>query len=789
MTRLLVGGQGMILTARTVFRGNEELIELWLATEQGPVKLLSPTESSVCFIKQTDSDALSNCAARLGLPVTITPVDLYTFGHEPVASVKLPQSRQLTQLRKAATEYGVCLFEADIKTPDRYLMERFVTLGVQYQGVPQRNSGTLTQARIKPAQYRCHLTMFSVDIECNEHGELFSIGIASTMCNLVLIIGDAGNKFESTESNPFEYVWCENEKALLDAFIHSVQHYDPDIFIGWNVKQFDFPVLHAAAKRHGMPLVIGREQTALDIRTFEDGRAYVDIPGRVIIDGIEGLKTMTYQFDNFTLDNVATQLLGKQKLITDTDKLGSIKRLFHEDKPRLAQYNFEDCKLVIEIADKVNLIDFLILRSELTGMRIGRPGGSVASFINLYLPKLHRAGYVSPNRPENGGLASPGGYVMSSKPGLYKHVLVLDFKSLYPSIIRTFKIDPLGLVEGLKHPDDAIPGFKGAVFHRENHFLPDIISSLWKQRDDAKQQKDAARSQAIKILMNSFYGVLGSGGCPFYDPRLASSITLRGHAIMQTTAQWIRECGYDVIYGDTDSTFVHLANCNSDSDAVAIGKQLQQDINFRWHQKIEQEYELECALEIEFETHFETFFMPTIRGSEAGSKKRYAGVIRKGDEAKLVFKGLESVRSDWTLLAKMFQETLYQLVFTEQPVADYISETVNNIREGKLDAQLVYTKQLRKPLAEYTKSVPPHVKAAKQADEQNQSLSKQLQYQKRTAVRYVMTTGGPQVPEYQTHPLDYDHYIEKQIRPIADSILPTIGESFDAMASQQIGLF
>ncbi len=67
MTRALVGGQGMILTARTVFRGNEELIELWLATEHGPVKLLSPTESSVCFIKQTDSDALSNCAARLGL--------------------------------------------------------------------------------------------------------------------------------------------------------------------------------------------------------------------------------------------------------------------------------------------------------------------------------------------------------------------------------------------------------------------------------------------------------------------------------------------------------------------------------------------------------------------------------------------------------------------------------------------------------------------------------------------------------------------------------------------------
>ena len=126
----------------------------------------------------------------------------------------------------------------------------------------------------------------------------------------------------------------------------------------------------------------------------------------------------------------------------------------------------------------------------------------------------------------------------------------------YPSIIRTFKIDPFGLAEGLKSPETAIEGFKGAVFSRESHFLPSIIENLWLQRDEAKKQKDAPRSQAIKILMNSFYGVLGSGGCPFYDPRLASSITLRGHEIMQTTAGWIEELGYTVIYGDTDSTFV-----------------------------------------------------------------------------------------------------------------------------------------------------------------------------------------------------------------------------------------
>src|SRR5690554_7551387 len=79
-----------------------------------------------------------------------------------------------------------------------------------------------------------------------------------------------------------------------------------------------------------------------------------------------------------------------------------------------------------------------------------RNGGSVAAFENQYLPKLHRAGYIAPNEDEGFHTESPGGYVLDSKPGLFKHVLVFDFKSLYPSIIRTFCIDPMGLAEGLQ---------------------------------------------------------------------------------------------------------------------------------------------------------------------------------------------------------------------------------------------------------------------------------------------------------------------------------------------------
>ena len=112
-----------------------------------------------------------------------------------------------------------------------------------------------------------------------------------------------------------------------------------------------------------------------------------------------------------------------------------------------------------------------------------RVGGSSQAFDHLYLPRLHRQGYVAPAFASGQAGDSPGGFVMDSKPGLYRNVLVLDFKSLYPSIIRSFKIDPLGLIQGLLHVEDDAPWtmalwIKGAQFSRNQSILPDIIGEL-----------------------------------------------------------------------------------------------------------------------------------------------------------------------------------------------------------------------------------------------------------------------------------------------------------------------
>src|SRR5690606_31937656 len=124
----------------------------------------------------------------------------------------------------------------------------------------------------------------------------------------------------------------------------------------------------------------------------------------------------------------------------------------------------------------------------------------------------------------------------------------------------------------------------------------------------------------LKIIMNAFYGVLGSSGCRFFDPRLASSITLRGHEIMRRTRELIEAEGYSVIYGDTDSTFVWLKRAHSDEEAMRIGTHLVQQINLWWREHLRQQYGLQSALELQYESHFKRFLMPTIRGAEEGSK-------------------------------------------------------------------------------------------------------------------------------------------------------------------------
>jgi DNA polymerase II len=766
-------------------------VEFWLATDDGPQHVRLPVQTSVAFMPQAQR-AQVEALVQDERNIELRELALRDFHSRPVLGLYSQQHGQLIDIAQRLRRAGVEVFEADIRPPERFLMERFITAPVSFSGQPQTD-GPLLDTRMKPhPDYRPRLKLVSLDIETSAQGDLYSIALEGCGQRQVYMLGKATDADTPVD---FDLEFCATRGDLLLRLNHWMALHDPDAIIGWNVVQFDMRILHEHARRLGIPLLLGRGGSEMQWREHgsRNNHYFASAAGRLIIDGIESLRSATWSFTSFSLENVAQTLLGEGKDIsTPYQRMDEINRMFAEDKPALARYNLKDCELVTRIFHKTELLTFLLERASVTGLEADRSGGSVAAFYHLYMPLMHRQGYVAPNLGDNPPQASPGGFVMESQPGLYESVLVLDYKSLYPSIIRTFLIDPLGLIEGLREPDDehSVPGFRGARFSRTRHCLPAIIEQIANGREVAKLEKNAPLSQALKIIMNSFYGVLGSSGCRFFDTRLASSITLRGHEIMLKTRALIEAQGYSVIYGDTDSTFVWLRSEHSEADAARIGRELVQHVNQWWQAHVRDEYGLVSALELQFETHYSRFLMPTIRGAEEGSKKRYAGLVMRPDgQAEMVYKGLEAVRSDWSPLAQQFQQALYLRIFNRQPYQDYVRDFVQRTLAGQHDEWLIYRKRLRRPLSDYERNVPPHVRAARLADEYNDQQGRPRQYQNGGYISYVITVAGPQPLENRTAEVDYDHYLTRQLQPVADAILVFVDDDFSALVGGQMGLF
>ncbi|MGN6478904.1 DNA polymerase II [Luteibacter sp.] len=767
-------------------------LELWLATDDGPRAVLVKGQAAVAFVRESQR-AEVEAAIRNDAAFELKALPLKTLAQEPVHGLYGQSYRAMLRLEKRLAERGVTLHEADIRPTDRYLMERFITASVTVDATGNADDAVLVNPRLKAADpYRPPLRVVSLDIETSAMGELYSVALEGCGQRQVYMLGVAPD--DTAAEADFTLTYVADRPALVLAINAWFREHDPDAIIGWNLVQFDLRLLQACADQHGLVLALGRSGKPIDWRNHgrREGYVFASIPGRLAIDGIEAMRSAMWSFPSFSLESVAQALLGEGK---DTDdpyhRMDEIERRFREDKPALARYNLVDCELVTKIFAKADLLNFVLERANATGLPADQSGGSIAAFSHHYLPRMHREGYVAPNIGSAHGESYPGGFVMESRPGIYDSVLVLDYKSLYPSIIRTFLVDPIGLAEGTLASDETqtVPGPNGTRFSRTKHCLPGIITHLWERRDQAKRDGNQPLSQAFKLLMNAFVGVLGASGGRFFDPRLAAAVTLRGHEMMRTTRELVEAEGYEAIYGDTDSIFIWLGRAHDEAEAMAVAERLVARINGHWKDTLAAGLGITSYLEIEFDTHYKRFFMPTIRGSELGSKKRYAGLVEEAGSEELVFRGLETVRSDWTPLAQGFQRELYGRIFRREPYADYVKDYVRQLQAGALDDLLVYRKRLRGKLDSYDRTTPPQVRAARLADEYNARQGRPLQYQNGGWISYVMTLGGPEPVEARVASIDHEHYLTNQLEPIADAILAPLGDSLAALTNQQPGLF
>ena len=751
--------KGFILYPTYEIIGGKPSVMLFGKLENGQSFLTINSYRPYFYIKESDKKSLPK-------EYDYEKSTLKNFEKKSLVKIYTSIPSEIPTLRKYLEEKGVDCYEADIKFPQRFLIDNNIKVTVDINDDYEPNElidRVYREPTLKPAEaYSPKLKIFSIDIETSADGKkLYSLSIYSKDFERKLIVYN--KKILGAEN-------FETEEGLLEKFKDIILNEDPDILTGWNVIDFDLDFLEKKFKENRIQFNLGRDGKACKIKLESNffRTSKCDFNGRLVLDAIDMIKGSFINLEDYKLSTAAHHFLKEKKLIGDYNKHEEIEKFYKNDPKKLLDYNLKDAKLVLDIIEKSKVLDLTIHRSNLTGMPLDRVNASIASFDSLYLRKLKEKGYAAPSSVfKNKESKIKGGYVMESKPGIYDNIIILDFKSLYPSIMRTFYIDPLAFV-GKKKGKDLIIAPNKAAFKKDEALLPEIINSLMKEREKVKKQKDELTSYAIKILLNSMFGVMANPSFRFFNIDMANAITHFGQFLIKLTAEKIEEKGYEVIYSDTDSVFIK-SKLDDYKEAEKLGEKLAKEINIFFDEFIKNTYKTPNHLELEFEKVFKMFLMPKVRGSEAGAKKRYVGLRVVDGKEKLEFTGMESRRRDWTDLAKKFQQELLDRIFHKKEVSNFIKDFVKDLKKGKYDDLLIYRKGIRKDLKSYAVNAQ-HVKAALKLDRIESNI-----------IEYYMTTDGPEPIQKQTHPIDYEYYINKQLKPIADSILLFFDKTFDGL--------
>ena len=420
-----------------------------------------------------------------------------------------------------------------------------------------------------------------------------------------------------------------DEKKILEEFVRTVVEDDPDIITGYNIGGYDFPLLveRAAATGHG-PLLLGRKRTAPD----EMGDRLWKVSGRAIADAWWSVRR-DLKPKQETLQFVARTLLGDSKL--DVDRR-AIEKEWAADPQRVMEYCEHDADLALRILQRLRTVEKaadLATVAHLT-LEEGMNGRTSLYIDALLIPRADAKNVGVPMSHFAGREAAiEGGYVHPIRPGLYQWVVVLDFKSMYPSIIISKNLCFTTL-----SPEGTTVAPSGAKFLAASvrrGIIPEILSDLLADRSRFRQAGQAATSpelkeyydglqNAVKVLMNSFYGVLASSFYRFTNKEIGAAITAFGREAITSIIRDLEKDGFEVVYSDTDSVFVRSPVASLEG-AREFGERVAKRFTHE-------------GVTFEFQSVYEAFF-------SHGVKKRYVGRTVWPTED-LVVRGYETRRTD-----------------------------------------------------------------------------------------------------------------------------------------------
>uniref|UniRef100_A0A7J3Z817 DNA polymerase n=1 Tax=Ignisphaera aggregans TaxID=334771 RepID=A0A7J3Z817_9CREN len=771
-----------VLDASYEVVGSEPQVIIWGVDENGRRVLLRDKKFRPYFYAVVDSkyldrlDVIKSSIKRLSRAkspiLSIQEVDKLFIG-KPVKALRIETSvpEFVREYRSDVAKIpGVrVVVEADIRFSIRYLIDhdispctwhRFKVIEKQKLGeyrvdeeleiveVLERDD-----SRILPPKLRT----LSFDIEVyNPHG------VPKPDRDPIIIISIMNSEGEIIQLQAQD----KDDRKLLRDFVDYMNKYDPDIVVGYNSNNFDWPYLVERSRKLGIKLDVSRRK---GVEPSKSVYGHVSIPGRLHVDLYDFAEEIA-EIKVKSLDEVAEYFGVMKKSERTNVPWYDIYKYWDDERlrPILLRYAKDDVISTHGIAEKI--LPFAMQLSSITGLPLDQVGSASVGFrLEWFLLRVARARReLVPNRVEKEYESYRGAIVLEPKRGVHEGVAVLDFSAMYPSIMMKYNIGPDTLIVGEECLDCFEAPETNYMFRKDrDSFLKVALITLVSARrqvrdllkkyspDTAEYRILDARQRALKVLANACYGYMAWTGARWYCKECAEAVADFGRETIKKAISLAKSLGLEVIYGDTDSLFVKYSK-----EAV---------------EKLIDAVEKELGLEIKVDKIYQKVFF-----TEA--KKRYIGLTVDG---RIDVVGFEAVRGDWAEIAKEIQERVAEIVLKTadyRKAVEFVKNEIEKIRKlvasNAIDInKFVIWKTIAKPLNEYEVEAP-HVTAAKHLIKLGYSI------EVGDKIGYVIIKGSGKISErarpyiaVDPKDLDIDYYVEHQIIPATLRILEYFGVS------------
>jgi DNA polymerase I len=784
---------------------------------------------------------------------TIKEIKDYTFGSEErfkvlkvidtkkqnkgkeILKVEFSRVTHLVQARKYLAELGFERYEYDVPFAKRYLLDLALEPGnwVEYELIGEEEVNVKAKEENKSLKGKVveeieeeALTIsgkvkvidsikvidapfigraMAFDLETYS-GKKFGIGLEPIIMTSV-VAGELGEEkrptYERVASHNTRKVdrlqIFEDEEELIEKLIEDLSKEDNSFIVTYNGDNFDFAYTKERAKKYKIDFKIN----GYEPKTMRHGLDNaIKLQGIQHIDSYQIMKflqrTGAVNTVKLDIESVSEKVFGEFKEKVYPKEINEAWE--EKDKAkleRLVDYNLKDSRTALRITKE--FLPLFVEISKLTSQTLYETTRNSTSQMveDLLMKEAHLRGVIAPNKPKEPEIVErtqnpiKGAFVKEPIAGLHEGIAVLDFASLYPSIIISHNISPDTLNcshEECKKKNTSPDGTHFCT--KEKGLFPEILGRLLKQRlvlkKEYKRRKKEegvddkvlfAKQWALKIILNSAYGYLGYARARWYSRECASAITAFARNYIQETIAKAEKDGFKVLYGDTDSNFLQM------------GKKTKHDVE-EFTEKVNKE--LPEGMELEIDGFYKRGIFVTKKDGGA-AKKKYALIDEKGN---LKIVGFEYVRRDWCQIAKETQRKVIELVLKEgnpNAAAKYVQGIIKELKEGKVPKKdLVIMTLLQRDIKDYD-SIGPHVAAAEKAIKRGKELGVG------SMLSFIVTKGKDKASISDKAELeefveegnyDADYYLENQVLPAVIKILAELGYSREDLlhGGKQTGL-